>query len=218
MRLTLVCPVNDKKVAEENFLRSKVVRDKQCPVIVIEGAVNVPKALNFGKMQAVTTHMAFIHQDVFLPDEWLENAIEAVTYLTINVDSNFGALGPAGRKGKHYFGNITDRGKSWGSPTGLPTEVDTLDELCLITRKDNVWFDEDIPTAHLYGADLCLSYKIRDLKSYAINLPCVHNSTVKNKVPDDFNCAKNYIRKKYYDIPSLFPIYTTCTIINRDSL
>lgn len=218
MKLTLVCPINDLKVAEENFLKSTVVKEKQCPIIVVEGAKNVPEALNYGKMQAITTHIAFVHQDVFLPDNWLENALNKITYLTINIDSNFGVIGPAGRKGKNYFGHIMDRGKKWGKPKDLPAEIDTLDELLLITRKDYVWFDEDIPTAHLYGADLCLGYNIRGMKSYAIDLFCHHNSTVGGKVPDDFEQAKDYIRKKYYEIPSLFPIHTTCTIINREKL
>ena len=219
MQLTIVCPVNDEKVLEANLMRSKVITEHQCPVILIKNCDNVPHALNEGKMQAGTTHIAFIHQDVYLPEDWVQRTTQEITRLTINKDSNFGALGVFGRLGeKGFYGYVKDRGKIRGNKKYLPTIVDTIDEMVIITRKDIMWFDEKIPSAHLYGADICLHYRQHGLKNYVIDAYCEHNSTVGNKVPDDFKVAEDYLREKYKDCPELFPIWTTCTKIEKDKL
>jgi len=217
MQLTIVCPTNDEEVLEANLLKSKVIKTKQCPVLLFKDPKNVMEALNEGKMVAKTTHVAFIHQDVLLPDSWYLTVMQALTRIT-QIDSNFGTLGVAGMHGDKLIGHVKDRGKPWGTPIGLPRVADTLDELLLITRKDNVWFDESLPSVHLYGADICIQYRLRDLRNYAINAYCYHNSTLPRKLPDDFKAAQDYVRKKYLLIRpeyNIFPIRTTCTRIEK---
>ena len=217
MQLTIVCPVNDEKVLNKNLLASKVVKTKQCPILLFKEPENVMAALNEGKMAAKTTHVAFIHQDVFLPNTWYEDAMKALINIT-QLDSNFGALGVAGAYNDALLGYIGNRGKRWGSPLGFPKVAHTLDEMLIITRKDNVWFDESIPSVHLYGADICIQYRMRDLRNYVINAYCDHNSSLPHKVPADFKVAEGYIRTKYMLVRPefrVFPIRTTCTRIDK---
>ena len=145
MQLTIVCPTDNEEVLEANLLKSKAIKTKQCPVLLFKDPKNVMAALNEGKMATKTTHIAFIHQDVLLPDSCYDSVMESLTRIT-QIDSNFGALGVAGMYGDKQVGHVKNRGKSWGTPIGLPRVVETLDELLLITRKDNVWFDESIPS------------------------------------------------------------------------
>ena len=78
-------------------------------------------------------------------------------------------------------------------------EVQSLDEMCLITKKEyNLRFnDNQLNGFHFYGLNLCLNAKLRGLKSYSINAWTYHESdgyknlNTKEKYEEYENSAKN---------------------------
>ena len=218
MQLTIVCAVTDENALKENLLKSKAIRTKQCPVLLFKNPENIATALNEGKMASKTTHIAFVEQSVILPDAWYSNTMRSVVLLT-QIDSDFGALGVAGAYGNQLVGYVINNGRAWGTTVGLPKVAHTLDETLIITRKDNVWFDEELPSGHLRGADLCLTYRMRDLRNYVINAYCRNNSPVEKELPKDFKSAEDYLREKYMMVKPeyrVFPIKTTSTTISKE--
>ena len=225
MQLTIVCAVDNEDLLEANLLKSKVVRKKQCPILLLKDpnpndpdrVWNPVAALNEGKMAATTTHIAFIQQSIFLPDIWYDTTMQSLVRIT-QIDSNFGALGVAGVYHDRLVGHIKNGNRAWGTPVGLPRVVDTLDEMLIITRKDNVWFDESTPSGYYYGADLCITYRMRDLRNYAINAYCRNNSPEVKRLPDDVKAAQDYLRTKYNLVKPefrVFPIRTTNETIDK---
>ena len=218
MQLTIVCAVTDEKILKANLLKSKVIEEKQCKLLLYKNPKNIATALNEGKMASKTTHVAFIEPSVILPNDWYGTTMRSLVLLT-QIDSDFGALGVAGAYGNQLIGFVNNNGRPWGAAVGLPKVAHTLDETLIITRKDNVWFDELLPSGHLRGADLCLAYRMRDLRNYIINAYCRNNNQVGKELPKDFKKAENYLREKYANVKPeyrVFPIKTTSTTIHKE--
>lgn len=154
--------------------------------------------------------VVYVHHDVFLPESFESDLYKALE----RVPDDWGVLGVAGVKlvngFKQIHGYISDRGKKWGSPWNLPAEVDTLDELLLITRGDLV-FDENLDQ-DFYGADICMQARAAGKKCYAINAYCEHNSgrPMGGRTEAFYRC-QTYFRNKWIDY---LPIGTTCALIN----
>lgn len=225
--ITFIVPVNKEDVLSSNILSSKVYKDGKHQFIFQRGYSNVALAYNEAIPRAVGDVLIFSHQDVFYPDEW-EDALFLSLREMEALDSNWGVLGSAGViRTKRFFGRqnsaryIGDYSSNllggdmvidYRWPRQFPCEVDTLDELILITRKENAVFDESIPNNHFYGADLCLQCKKKGMKSYAISAYVHHNSTTR-WVQSDFYEAATVLYKKY---PEELPIATTCIVIEDD--
>ena len=205
-RYSIVCAVNDVDVLKANLLRSPNIREHE--LILMQEYNNVCKAYN----DAFCTNdiVIYVHQDVYLPKGFFNNLDQALEEMYRYC--LWGVLGVAGRVGDEYVGNILDRGVKWGSADGLPSRVQTLDELMLITHKGMFKFDEYIPNNHLYGADLCMQAASIGRMCFAINAYCEHNSTQSYELPDEFGLSKNYLRNKWWH---MLPIYTTCAVIEK---
>jgi len=206
--IQFICPSNDKWVLRNNLLRSKIL--ESYPLKVQRDYTNISKAYNDFKSDSEIR--VYLHHDVFLPDDFEENLLKGIEKIE-ETDPNWGVIGVAGVRsvgdGKEIYGYISDRGKKWGKPDNLPHEVDTLDELLLIVKDKKLKFDENIPSTHFYGADICLQAQEMGKKNYAINAYCEHNSSLGEK-PAGFYAARDYIMIKY---KNKRPIATTCTII-----
>lgn len=209
MKVSFIVAVNNEEVLKRNIKSSSVFLLNE--FILQRGYINVPKAYNDAVQQSKGDLLCFVHQDVFLPKMWIDALYIAIKEL----DLNWGVLGVAGArmgKNREFLGYLQDRGKLWGSSIGLPANVQTIDELLLIRKKgDGLRFDEDIPSAHLYGADLCLQSQQKGRKCYIVNAFCHHNSTI-CKNPASFYVAVEYIKKKW---KAWLPIATTCAIIRE---
>jgi hypothetical protein len=117
---------------------------------------------------------------------------------------------------KVLVGHLLDQGKELTSPDDLPAQVDTLDELMLIIRNDGkLLFDERIPSAHFYGADICLQASSQGLGSFVINAYCHHNSTNSNPYTPEFRMAAKYMQEKW---KRRLPFATTCTLVESKSV
>lgn len=215
--IDFICATNNKDVLKKNLKQSLLF--KQEHFIIQEGYTNVPKAYNKAMKDAKGELLCFLHQDVFLPDNWKENLLHSLKELE-GIDKDWGVLGVAGvtsdnYKGKIYLGHILDRGSKWGCSTNLPAKVQTLDELLLIIKNDGSFkFDEDIPTNHLYGADICMQAKIKNRNCYAINAYCHHNSNTQS-LPKNFEPAARYFYNKW---KKHLPVVTTCVTFNKQNI
>jgi hypothetical protein len=215
-RLGFIVATNNDEILEKNLLNSKVIRDRKYPVTIQRGYHNIGKAYNEGMAKTDAEILVCLHQDVFLPDDWENKMLAALSTLE---RSNWGVLGAAGvrlvRRETVYLGHVLDRGRKYGSPENLPVVVDTLDELLLVVRNDRrLLFDERIPTAHFYGADICLQSSGRGLRCFAISAYCHHNSIGSNHESPEFKMAAQYMQKKWR---RRLPFATTCTIVESRS-
>jgi hypothetical protein len=205
MNISFITASNNEEVLAKNFLSSDIV--KKYPTIVMFGYKNVQKAYNDAMKSATGDILCFVHQDVFLPPFFEGSLLESLKALE---NEDWGVIGPAGRTATGYLGHIVDRGMPWGSPHGLPTEVQTLDELMLIIKKDTFKFDDNMPNYHLFGTDLCLQSSESGKKNFAINTLCHHNSNHGYTLPKEFYLGAHYLANKW---KHRLPIYTTCIII-----
>ena len=212
MRYTIICAVNKGDVLNDNLLSSRVhIEEHQ--IIFKTGYTNICKAYNDALKQAVEDIVIFVHQDVVLGDHFFHDLDTALEKLE---DKNWGVLGVAGKiSATEKAGHITDRGKEWGTAEGLPCEVMTLDELLLVTRKNDFVFDEGLTSQHFFGTDICLQSIERGMKNYAIDAFCHHNCWSLERLPADelpesFQIAKEYIKNKWN---KYLPIHTTCVTI-----
>ena len=215
--INFICATNNNIVLEKYLKKSILFKQKH--LILQKGYNNIPKAYNEAIKKAKGEIICFLHQDVFLPDNWEVNLSHSLKAIK-KIDANWGVLGVAGvmpndYDGKRYVGHLLDRGSEWGSYSGLPAKVQTIDELLLIIKNDNsLKFDENIPTNHLYGADICMQAQTIGRNCYSINAYCHHNSTTL-LLPDNFRPAAKYFHKKWN---SYLPIFTTCVTFNKNCI
>jgi hypothetical protein len=201
VNLSLICACNDEDVLRKNLMASSLA--KKCEVIVERDYTNVPKAYNAGMQRASGDIWIFAHQDVFLPDTF-EGELRTALFMLGRED--WGVIGPAGQSASGGHGYVLDRGMAWGQHRKLPIEVDTLDELMLIVKRDTLFkFDEDMPNHHLIGTDLCMQARARNKVRYAIRAYCAHNSKTRGIDPSFWDAA-DYVMRKW---PQFLPIYAT---------
>jgi len=173
-------------------------------------SLSAPAALNQGLKKAQGEIIVFCHQDVIFPQGWIERLFEQISIVE-KTHKNWGVLGTFGvtRNGM-FTGHIVDYcGHFHCLP--LPAEVQSLDEHCLIIRKDsNLSFDEKLGGFHLYGTDICLEAMARGLINFAIDA-CVHHLSPGGKVDDNFTEIMNRLYLKWQDKnPPLSVVETTC--------
>jgi hypothetical protein len=151
------------------------------------------EALNIGKDVATGAYCVYCHQDLEVPTNWLESIASHIRELDM---AKTGFIGMAGvskssdspssnSEGACYLSDVTDSGRGFESFAnvyrrifGKRIEVQTLDELCIIGRRNiQLRFDETtFDHYHWYGADICLQALNVGLKNYAIDAECLHVS------------------------------------------
>jgi hypothetical protein len=148
-------------------------------LIAIDNSDNrysAPQALNLGAARAAGDVLVFLHQDVRLPPSWFAQ----LSSQTRAVEESYGSWGVLGVFGVtpwgRMVGHIDDPHgyRRWG---GLPCRVQSLDEVCLVVRRDSdLRFDEGLGGFHFYGADLCLQARERGVGCYVIDACLEHLS------------------------------------------
>jgi glycosyltransferase involved in cell wall biosynthesis len=147
------------------------------------------EALNVGKDIAEGEYVIYCHQDIRVPDDWLQKIYRHVSSL-----NNIGFVGMAGvlytddnmpikkQDAAIYLSNFNSKNEknsdSYRKIVGSSFEVQCLDELCIIgKRSDPYRFDEvNFNHYHWYGADICLQALNDGRKNYAIDAECFHIS------------------------------------------
>lgn len=205
MKFSIVCASNNEDILNKNLLSSPGISEHD--LIIDRKAKNVPIAYNKAMKKATQDIVIFVHHDVSLPEGFFNQLSDSISKL----DGDWGCLGVAGCLGDARYGYLMNRKNIWGSTASVPHEVDTLDELILIVKKDSIVFDEKIPsTHHMFGPDTCLQFKAQGKKNYSILAYCIHNCVEHGTYPKDFYDSAEYLKKKW---PQFLPITTTCTVI-----
>jgi 2-polyprenyl-3-methyl-5-hydroxy-6-metoxy-1,4-benzoquinol methylase len=191
------------------------LRDGTVELLPIDNTSNgfsAPAALNKGLKRAIGDLVVFCHQDVIFPQRWTEKLFEQIS-IAEKTHKNWGVLGTFGiaRNGLPA-GHIIGCGVHFYCPP-LPAEVQSLDEHCLIIRKDSgLEFDENLGGFHLYGADICIQAMAKGLTNFAIDA-CAEHLSPGGKLNADFYEVMDKLYNKWkYKNPPLAVIETTCKV------
>lgn len=123
-----------------------------------------------------------VHQDVLFPPDWEDRLFAALSDLQSR-DPQWGVIGAAGRAPEQPDGAEPPNVGHWSDPhryhkpprTGLPAEVQVLDELWLGFRASSgLAFDPEHPGFHCYGAEICLAARESGRRSYVVDAPVIH--------------------------------------------
>lgn len=215
MELTFVVAANDRATLSTNLLASPCLRQHCChELLVQEGYKSAAAAYNEALDRADHEIVVLVHQDVFLPEDWVPQLEAALKALAVS-DPTWGVLGCWGvteagaGKGHVYTPGEGIVGQSFRKPE----PVQTLDELLLVIRKPSpIRFNEKLPGFHFYGTDICMSAATMGLRSYAISAFCVHNARQYLAFPDDFYASYRVIKRIW---KHRLPINTSCIRISR---
>lgn len=190
---------------------------EQIPVDNTNNMFCATQALNRGIQRSTGTILVLCHQDLVFPSDWLTRLLQGVNEVE-TFAPHWGVIGLAGccRDGSRAGHVLDPHGEFYYPP--LPRQVQTLDELCLIVRKESrLLFDEHIDHFHLYGADLCLTAIARGMPCFAIDCALEHNSGGRKE--DAWYAQKEKLMRKWWPRRALVgnKIYTTCGTIRLHS-
>ena len=212
---SLIVASNDDVVLGDSLLRSPELSQAR-EVIVERGHSSAAAAYNSGIARASGEVLVFIHQDVYLPAGWFQDFSRALLWLE-EYDPDWGVLGSFGkdRFGKSIgFAYSAGLRQILGGRLERPAEVATLDEMLLVLRRSSgMRFDEKLPGFHLYGTDVCLQARSRNLRNYAVSAFCVHNSNAIPWLPWSFWRSLIYIQRKWAQV---LPVHSPCICISRN--
>jgi len=97
------------------------------------------------------------------------------------------------------------------SHRSLPADVDGLDELLMVVRRDTpLRVDPDLGW-HLYGTDLALQAQRHHLRVVVVDAPCHHNSLT-GRVPSKYRDSERVLARKWRD---QLPIHTNLSSMDR---
>jgi hypothetical protein len=214
--ITFVVPVaGGRRVLEENFLLSPILRTgHEHQVLVMADYESAAAAYNAGIDRALNDVIVFVHQDVFLPQFWVDRLWASIRYLNQH-DPEWGVLGCYG-----VAADGTRHGWVYSSPQGVigrpfspPERVRTLDEIVLIFRKSSgLRFDESLPHFHMYGTDICLHAAAEGRNNYSVPAFCLHNTNSYLILPPEFYRCYRYVQSKWRHV---LPVETPCITITK---
>jgi hypothetical protein len=156
--------------------------------------------------------VAFVHQDVVLHS--LVALEEAAAELLDSPD--IGIMGAVGIDGEdRIIGRTRDRIVQIGASAREPRDVETLDEVLLMTTTAQILAEplsEDPLLAwHAYGVEYALRMRRAGRRAVARDIPLTHNSLSTNLAKLDL--AHRHVGDEYSE---LLPIHTTCGTVRRD--
>lgn len=216
--ITFVTAANSREILQKNLLASPCLQSEHAhQILVQEGFASAAKAYNAAIEKSDNDLLVFLHQDVILPNGWLDDLRSAIAQLD-SFDPNWGVLGCAGQTHDNQLqGYIYSQGLGIiGEPFQRPAPVQTLDEIVLIFRKSSgLRFDDTLPGFHMYGTDICMAAAARGMRNYAISAFCVHNTVFNLVLPKEFYDCYKYVRRTRQ---RFLPIQTTCVRITRFGL
>jgi len=211
IKIAYVCCINNFELYKQ--MKDSLAVPGNSAVYAIDNSTNkytIPCAYNEIIRKVDSDVFVFIHQDILFPKNWHEHLIEQLEYLE-TMDNNWGVAGIMGVRDNGFFaGHIIDPHTQvkFGQ---LPCAVLTLDEVCLILRKQsNITFDEQLGGFHFYGADICLQALHLGMKCYAIDNPLKHLSA--GKCDQHFYEMAQRLKIKWKESKIKYTIETTCGV------
>ena len=216
VELSLVCCVSRPDVFQDCLISSlererAMGRMEVIPIDNRDNRYSAPQALNLGLDQARAPIILCCHQDVRMPEGWMERFLNQIERIE-SADPRWGVAGLMGVGSDGAFaGHVKD--PHTDRPFGrLPRKVQALDEVCLAIRKDSgLRFDEGLGGFHFYGADLCLQARMEGMACYAVDAPVEHLSG--GRCDESFYQAAHRLRGKWHGVPGApSVIETTCGV------
>ncbi|MEL7199670.1 MAG: glycosyltransferase [Pseudomonadota bacterium] len=213
-----IAAVNDEAILAECLAKSPDIAQGRLPLTEIRNAPSMSSAYNQGLEQTTAAICLLVHQDVYLPNGWLDKAIDLLNELSV-MRPEWMVAGPYGvaDDGEHV-GCVWDANmqRELGQKKFAPRMVGSLDELLLILRRpDGFRFDADLPHFHLYGTDLVQSARAAGRSTFAVDLPVVHNNRPWHTLGGGYLDAYRYTRRKWR---KKLPIHTTICSITYNPL
>lgn len=217
--VSIVCVFNDPEVLTSCLSRSIDAGRIDAPAtefLPIDNRGNpfptAGAALNHGARAAKNDVVVFVHQDVVLHSLV---ALECAAAALMS-DRSIGMIGAVGIDShRTIVGRMRDRVVQIGERAEDPRDVDSLDEVLIMMRRDQVLahpLTEDPRLAwHAYGVEYACRMRRTGLRATALDLAITHNSlTINLDRLDDAH------RKIGEDYPDLLPIRTTCGTVARE--
>lgn len=212
MGLTIACVYNDVEVRRHCLDRSVAAGESDgvdveyLPIDNTAGRfASAGAALNHATRLATHDVVVFVHQDVHLHDlRHLEQAAAALA------DPEWGVLGACGMTvSGDLVGRLRDRVILIGAPAPTPVEVQTLDEVLFMARRDTLLahpLSEDPRLAwHAYAVEYALRMRALGRRAGAVDTAITHNSLTINLARLD--AAHLHVGDLF---PRERPIRTTC--------
>jgi hypothetical protein len=214
LRFCFAAAVNDEQILAGNLRRSAAIRNG-IPLVVIQGAPAAAIAYNQVLRDCVADVVVFAHQDVYLPQGWLQTVRNAIGAIARS-DPDWAVIGVFGVTSKgDYVGHLWSSGlyKEIICPLCGPTPVESIDELVIILRTAaGIRFDERLPGFHLYGTDIVQTALAAGKGAYVIDAPVIHNSRPVRTLLGAYFKAARFIAKKWR---RSLPLHTPCSKITR---
>jgi len=216
--ISFVACVNDTDQLKSNLLASPCLGPgTPHEVLLYEGMGSAAEGLNRGLREAKNETIVFVHQDVFLPSWWpaqlaLQWSKAENSGGRIDVAGAFGVRYREG--GRTHVGRVIDRDRMLAMDIELPADVDGLDELLIVVKKQTPLRFEPAVGWHLYGTDLALQAHVAGLRTVVLDLPCHHNSLLK-EFGGAYRYSESVLARKW---PTELPIVTNSSTIDQDPL
>jgi hypothetical protein len=216
--VSIVCVFNDLEVLESCLTRSVVSGLSDAPQTEFLPVDNrngefpsAGAALNHGARLAHNSVVVFVHQDVILHSlAELERAAHI-----LRSDTRIGVLGAVGIDSqRRIVGRMRDRVVQIGESAPVPRDVDSLDEVLFMIRKELVLSspltEDPLLAWHAYGVEYAARVRRAGMRATAMDLAITHNSLTTNLAHLDLAH-----RKVGDDYPELLPIRTTCGTVHK---
>jgi hypothetical protein len=212
--------VNDRAMLARCLARSPDIASGDLSLATYENYDSAAKALNAALDGSPTPIVILAHQDIYLPQGFLDRLIAHINQLE-SEGRAWGVLGP--------FGLMSDRtvagrvysmaiGCELGERSSVPQPVVCLDEIVLVLNREGpLRFDEATPGFHLYGVDIVLQARDLGLGAYAIDAPVVHvDAPVSVKaLRGAYRRAYDYMKRKW---AAELPVPTLIADLSRSPL
>jgi hypothetical protein len=213
--LTIACVFNDPVVRRHCLDRSLEAYDGPVEVELLpvdntgHAYASAGAALNHAVRQASHEVVVMVHQDVYLHDvDRLAACSRALE------DDRWGVLGANGvTADRTSVGRLRDRVILIGQTAPAPVPVDTLDEVLVMARREDLLrepLSEEPELAwHAYAVEYALRVRASGRLAGAVDTAITHNSMSTNLARLDD--AHRHVGDLY---PKLVPIRTTCGTVD----
>lgn len=218
MGLTIACVYNDIEVRRHCLDRSLAAgagSGVEVQYLPVDNTghqfASAGAALNHAVRQAEHDVVVLVHQDVYLHD--LQRLARAAAALD---DPAWGVLGACGMTaGGEVVGRLRDRVILIGTPAPRPVDVQTLDEVLVMARRETLLahpLSEDPRLAwHAYAVEYALRMRALGRRAGAVDTAITHNSLTVNLARLDD--AHHHVGDLF---PAELPVRTTCgTVTGR---
>jgi hypothetical protein len=216
--IAVAAAVNDRAILADCLARSPDIADGALGLKIYEGFATAGAAYNKALDDCESPWLLLAHQDVYLPEGFAKRIIQALATLCQTAPD----WAVAGVVGGTEHGAVI--GQVWCSGNGrlikgsaaLPARAATLDELIIIIRRDSgLRFDIELPSFHLYAADIILMAEAAGRSSWVVDVPVVHHSRPVVNLGGGYAQAWNYMRCKWW---AQLPIANLVCPITRSRL